>query len=173
MSDSAPHPFARPPNTAQAHTPFSMMKIQGMDQFYSQIPSMPLVLDTHDVQHQDWSLFIESLSLAWKGKLPLPEFVKGVLHSRSSIVAMFINQWNNSFFIPRRVEVVLYKGRERRSGPLAGTEDNQLSLPESEKDKYSIYLTSVTPHVDNRSHSGPTEFSSRSARQTTSYTYYR
>jgi hypothetical protein len=59
MSDSAPHPFARPPNTAQAHTPFSMMKIQGMDQFYSQIPSMPLVLDTHDVQHQDWSLFIE------------------------------------------------------------------------------------------------------------------
>ncbi|KAG2043148.1 hypothetical protein BDR03DRAFT_942986 [Suillus americanus] len=182
MSDSAPHPFDRLPNTAQAYTPFTVMRIQGMNQFYSQIPSMPSVLDTHDVRHQDWSIFMNSVALAWMGKLPLPEFAKGRPHSRSSIVADLINWWNNSFFLPRRVEIVLYKGRERRSGPRAGNTDDQLSLPESERanerdQEYSLYLTCVTPYVDDRNY---TSFSRVSARYysaarhpTTSYTYYR
>lgn len=182
MSDSAPHPFDRLPNTAQAYTPFTVMRIQGMNQFYSQIPSMPSVLDTPDVRHQDWSIFMNSVALAWMGKLPLPEFAKGRPHSRSSIVADLINWWNNSFFLPRRVEIVLYKGRERRSGPRAGNTDDQLSLPESERanerdQEYSLYLTCVTPYVDDRNY---TSFSRVSARYysaarhpTTSYTYYR
>lgn len=156
-----------------------------MDQFYSQIPSMPLVLDTHDVHHQDWSIFMNNLALAWMGKLPLPEFAKGRPPSRSSIVADLINLWNNSFFLPRRAEVVLYKGRERRSGPRAGTVDGQLSLPESERAnererKYSLYLTCVTPYVDDRLKTGYLGFSHISARYdsavrhpTSSYTYYR
>ncbi|KAG2343464.1 hypothetical protein BDR05DRAFT_963008 [Suillus weaverae] len=155
MSDSSPHPFARSPDTAQAYTPFKMIRIQGMDQFYSQIPSMPSVLNTHDVHHQDWSTFMENLALAWRGKLPLPEFARGCPPSRSSIVADLINLWNRSFFRSRRVEVILYKGRERRSGPRAGTVDDQLSLPEPERAnererKYSLYLTYVTPSVDGR-----------------------
>lgn len=121
-----------------------------MDKFYSQIPSMPFVLDTHDVHHQDWSTFMDNLALAWTGKLPLPEFARGHPPSRSSIVADLINLWNHSFFAPRRVEVILYKGRERRSGPRAGTIDDQLILPESEwanerERKFSLYLTCVTP----------------------------
>ncbi|KAG2339838.1 hypothetical protein BDR05DRAFT_967449 [Suillus weaverae] len=159
MSDSSPHPFARPPDTAQAYAPFSMIRVQGMDQFYSQIPSMPSVLDTHDVHHQDWSTFMDNLALAWRGELPLPEFVKGRPPSRSSIVADLINLWNRSFFLSRRVEVILYKGRERRSGPRAGTVDDSLSFPESERAKdrerqYSLYLTCVTPYVDDRSRTG-------------------
>lgn len=121
-----------------------------MDQFYSHIPSMPLVLDTHDVRHQDWSTFMDSLALAWKGNLPLPEFVKSRPPSRSSIVADLINLWNKSFFLPRRVEVVLYKGRERRSGPRAGKSDDRLPLPESEsanerERKYALYIVSYDP----------------------------
>ncbi|KAG1874726.1 hypothetical protein DFJ58DRAFT_322410 [Suillus subalutaceus] len=176
MSDSAPHPFARSPNTAQAHTPFSTMRIQGMDQFYNQIPSMPVVLDTYDVRHQDWSIFMNNLALAWMGKLPLPEFAKDRPPSRSSIVADLINLWNNSFFLPRRVEIVLYKGRERRSGPRAGTVDDQLSLPESERAnererKYSLYLTCVTPYVDDRRYPG---FDSVPAsRRPVPHSYYR
>ena len=42
--------------------------------------------------------------------------------------------WNVSFFLPRRVEVVLYKGRERRSGPNAGTIDHHLPGFNSDSD---------------------------------------
>ncbi|KAG1780299.1 hypothetical protein EV702DRAFT_1081971 [Suillus placidus] len=180
MSDSSPHPFARSPNTAQAYAPFSMIKIQDMDQFYSQIPSMPSVLDTHDINHQDWSTFMDNVALAWKGELPLPDFVKG---RPPSIVADLINLWNNSFFLSRRVEIILYKGRERRSGPRAGTLDDQLSFPESDRPnererKYSLYLTYVTPYVDGRT---PTSYNGVSqasgtyggrARRPSTYSFY-
>lgn len=55
---TAPEAFGRPANAAQPYTPFATMKIQDMEQFYDQIPRMPLVLDTHDVYHQDWIRFM-------------------------------------------------------------------------------------------------------------------
>lgn len=55
---AAPEAFSRPPNAAQPYTPFNVMRIQDMDDFYDQIPRMPLVLDTHDVYHQDWIRFM-------------------------------------------------------------------------------------------------------------------
>lgn len=106
-----------------------------MDKFYEQIPRMPLVLDTHDVYHQDWIRFMNDLALAWAGKLPIHEFSRGEAPpKRSSLVADLINLWNDSFFRARRVEVVLYKGRERRSGPHTGTLDNQLPMPDLDSD---------------------------------------
>ncbi|KAG0702350.1 hypothetical protein DFH29DRAFT_999448 [Suillus ampliporus] len=131
---SAPRAFSRPPNATQPYTPFGMMRIQDMDQFYTQIPSMPLVLDTHDICHKDWNIFVNDLALAWTGKMPLPEFATGLPPKRSSLVADLINLWNDSFFRTRRVEIILYKGRERRSGLLAGTVD-ELPLPESKRAK--------------------------------------
>ncbi|KIK44438.1 hypothetical protein CY34DRAFT_79794 [Suillus luteus UH-Slu-Lm8-n1] len=128
---AAPEAFSRPPNAAQPYTPFSVMRIQDMDKFYDQIPRMPLVLDTHDVYHQDWIRFMNDLALAWAGKMPIHEFSKGgVPPKRSSLVADLINLWNDSFFRARRVEVVLYKGRERRSGPHTGTLDKNLPMPD-------------------------------------------
>lgn len=106
-----------------------------MDKFYDQIPRMPLVLDTHDVYHQDWIRFMNDLALAWAGKLPIPEFSRGGSPpKRSSLVADLINMWNDSFFRSRRVEVVLYKGRERRSGPHAGSVDSHLPMPDFDSD---------------------------------------
>lgn len=55
---TAPEAFSRPANAAQSYTPFNIMKIQEMEQFYDQIPRMPLVLETHDVYHQDWIRFM-------------------------------------------------------------------------------------------------------------------
>lgn len=55
---TAPEAFSRPANAAQSYTPFNTMKIQEMEQFYDQIPRMPLVLETHDVYHQDWIRFM-------------------------------------------------------------------------------------------------------------------
>lgn len=55
---TAPEAFSRPANAAQSYTPFNSMKIQDMEQFYDQIPRMPLVLETHDVYHQDWIRFM-------------------------------------------------------------------------------------------------------------------
>ncbi|KAL4075752.1 hypothetical protein V8B97DRAFT_1913857 [Scleroderma yunnanense] len=123
---TAPEAFSRPANAAQPYTPFATMKIQDMEQFYDQIPRMPLVLDTHDVYHQDWIRFMSDLALSWAGKLPLPDFSRGPPPRRSALVADLIDLWNVSFFLPRRVEVVLYKGRERRSGLNAGTIDYNL-----------------------------------------------
>ncbi|KAG1753750.1 uncharacterized protein EDB91DRAFT_1234153 [Suillus paluster] len=132
---AAPEAFSRPPNAAQPYTPFSVMRIQDMDKFYDQIPRMPLVLDTHDVYHQDWIRFMNDLALGWAGKLPISEFSRGGNPpKRSSLVADLINLWNDSFFRARRVEVVLYKGRERRSGPHAGSVDNHLPMPDFDSD---------------------------------------
>lgn len=106
-----------------------------MDKFYDQIPRMPLVLDTHDVYHQDWIRFMNDLALAWAGKMPIHEFSRGgVPPKRSSLVADLINLWNDSFFRARRVEVILYKGRERRSGAHTGTLDNNLPMPDLDSD---------------------------------------
>ncbi|KAH7931283.1 hypothetical protein BV22DRAFT_998529 [Leucogyrophana mollusca] len=129
---AAPEAFSRPANAAQPYTPFNVMKIQEMDQFYDQIPRMPLVLDTHDVYHQDWIRFMNDIALAWAGKMPIPEFTRGVPPKRSNLVADLIDLWNTSFFLTRRVEVVLYKGRERRSGPNAGTTDHHLPTFDSD-----------------------------------------
>lgn len=50
----APDGFSRPPNLAQSYTRFEPLKIQDMDDFYENIPRMPLVLVPHDVHHEDW-----------------------------------------------------------------------------------------------------------------------
>lgn len=42
------------------------------------------------------------------------------------MTAELIDLWNTSFFQQRGVEVVLFKGRERRSGPAIGTIESRL-----------------------------------------------
>jgi hypothetical protein len=56
---AAPEGFSRPINAAQPYTPFDTMKIQDMDGFLDNIPKMPLVLQPHDVYHNDWIRFMQ------------------------------------------------------------------------------------------------------------------
>ncbi|KAJ7688445.1 hypothetical protein B0H17DRAFT_1169540 [Mycena rosella] len=119
---AAPEGFSRPINAAQAYTPFETMKIQDMDDLIQNAPRMPAVLGPHDVFASDWNRMMQDLCLAWTGRLPAP----GRPQRKTTLAADLIDLWNVSFFFPRGVEVVLYKGRERRSGPNAGVADIQL-----------------------------------------------
>ncbi|KAJ7774237.1 hypothetical protein DFH07DRAFT_122666 [Mycena maculata] len=119
---AAPDGFSRPINAAQAYTPFETMKIQDMDDLIQNAPRMPAVLQPHDVYPSDWNRMMQDLCLAWTGRLPAP----GRTQKKTTLAADLIDLWNVSFFFPRGVEVVLYKGRERRSGPSAGAVDIQL-----------------------------------------------
>lgn len=66
--------------------------------------------------------------MAWSGKLPVPEYsADGRAPKRTVLAADLIDLWNTSFFFKRGVEVVLFKGRERRSGRGAGSVE--LHLP--------------------------------------------
>jgi hypothetical protein len=56
---AAPEGFSRPINAAQPYTPFETMKIQDMDDFLEHVPRMPLVLQPHDVYHEDWTRLMQ------------------------------------------------------------------------------------------------------------------
>ncbi|KAI9466807.1 hypothetical protein BJY52DRAFT_1234481 [Lactarius psammicola] len=119
-----PDGFSRPANLAQSYTFFETMKIQDMDDFYDNIPRMPMVLVPHDVYHEDWIRLCQDLALAWGGKLPTADQNRS---SRPSVVAAeLVELWNNSFFASRGVEVVLFKGHERRSGQGIGQIERNL-----------------------------------------------
>ncbi|KAI0307365.1 hypothetical protein B0F90DRAFT_1923083 [Multifurca ochricompacta] len=127
---SFPHPNVLPRSphigggATLSYTFFEAMKIQDMDDFYDNMPRMPMVLVPHDVYHEDWIRFIQDLAMAWAGKLPTSEPSRS---SRSSAVtAELIDLWNNSFFASRGVEVVLFKGHERRSGQGYGQVERNL-----------------------------------------------
>lgn len=120
---SQPACFNRPVNTTQPYASFMPMKIQDMDEFFDKVPKMPLALAAHDVYQEDWGRLMADLSAAWTGRLPAPNARPP---KRSTVTADLIDMWNASFFLRRGVEIVLYKGRERRSGANAGTMD----LPE-------------------------------------------
>lgn len=116
----------------------------------------PIVEPNH---HQD-------IALAWAGKMPIPEFSRGAPPpKRSTLVADLIDLWNSNFFITRRVEVVLFKGRERRSGANAGVVDYNLpglrpdtsdssssSDSGSESDRYAGYGRGVDLTESRRRH---------------------
>jgi hypothetical protein len=123
-----PEGFSRPPNAAQSYTHFENLKIQDMDDLTETMPRMPAVLTTHDVYHEDWIRFIQDLTNAWLGRLPIPESAKqdGRGPKRSVVATDLVELWNTSFFIPRGVELIIYKGRERRNGKYAGRLDMDL-----------------------------------------------
>lgn len=60
----------------------------------------------------------------------------------AALSADLINLWNVSFFGPRGVELVLYKGRERRTGPHAGQLDPELASYDDSDDLSSSSLSS-------------------------------
>lgn len=99
-----------------------------MDDLPDGMPKMPAVLTTHDVYHEDWIRFMQDLTGAWLGRLPIPESAKqdGRGPKRSIVATDLVELWNTSFFIPRGVELIIYKGRERRNGKYAGRVDTAL-----------------------------------------------
>jgi hypothetical protein len=72
----------------------------------------------------DKFLLEQDISRAWAGNLPVRDLSRsGRPPKRSTLARDLIDLWNVNFFLRRGVEVVLYKGRERRSGPKMGVVD--------------------------------------------------
>ncbi|KAF8639625.1 hypothetical protein AX17_000890 [Amanita inopinata Kibby_2008] len=122
-----PDCFSRHVNTTHPFAPFDPIKIQDMDDFLERLPRLPRVLQSHDVSHHDWVRMVQDLSLAWAGKMPIPPERATNPPKRANIVTELLDTWNTAFFLPRGVEVVLYKGAVRYSGPKAGIADLPLS----------------------------------------------
>jgi hypothetical protein len=78
---------------------------------------------------------MQDITLAWTGRLPVPPGSR--LPRPSTAVSDLIDLWNASFFGPRHVELVLYKGRERRTGPHAGAVDDLPILDGDDDDQSS------------------------------------
>ncbi|KAF5369979.1 hypothetical protein D9758_001327 [Tetrapyrgos nigripes] len=119
---STPECFHRPINAAHPYTPFEAMKVMDMDGFLESIPRMPAVLQPHDVYLEDWNRLMEDIALAWSGRLPVPA-TDGRVPKRATLTANLLGLWNDQFFERRGIEIVIYKGRQRRSGSKAGVVD--------------------------------------------------
>ncbi|KDR83429.1 hypothetical protein GALMADRAFT_235562 [Galerina marginata CBS 339.88] len=147
----APEAFSRPINAANAFSPFDILKIQDMDEINTKYPKMPTVLSTHDIYQEDWKRCMQDLGRSWTGQLPVPGFGKdGQPPRRSTLAADLIELWNASFFLTRGVELVLYKGRERRTGPQAGQIDTQLPSDDTDDSSSSPSSESDGPDYGNR-----------------------
>lgn len=120
-----PEAFNRSPNFAGPCTQFKTFKIREMDDLIEGFPKMPAVLTTHDVYHEDWIEFIQDLTKAWLGMLPSPT-QEARLPKRSTAAIGLVEHWNTSFFHARGVELLIYKGRERKNGEHAGRIDMDL-----------------------------------------------
>lgn len=138
-----PDGFARPPNLALSYTWFDLMKIQHMDDFYESLPRMPLVLVPHDVYHEDWIRFMTDLALAWAGKLPSAGTTKG-----STLAMELIDLWNTAFFHQRGVDIILFRGRERRTGKHAGQIESALPGHDDETDDSEDSSSSLSDDSD-------------------------
>ncbi|KAG8761423.1 hypothetical protein FRC14_003836 [Serendipita sp. 396] len=126
---------------------------QGIPPFYPQVISFDLnsehrseqplrfgrfVYD-RDVTHEEWDLFTKKVLGIWKERDP----AFNRYHHAVGKVTEVLLAWNYAFFNPRGMDVVLFKGNERRSGSFFGRvesnieflpEAGRVSDPESESD---------------------------------------
>ncbi|KJA24578.1 hypothetical protein HYPSUDRAFT_200456 [Hypholoma sublateritium FD-334 SS-4] len=149
----APEAFSRPINGSNSFPPFEMLKIVDMEDLYdTKLPKMPGVLSSHDIYQEDWKRCMQDLGRSWTGQLPVAFGMEGQPR-RSTLAVDLINLWNNSFFFNRGVELMLYRGRERRTGPQTGYIDTRLPLYDD--DESSSLDSSSNSECDYNRASGP------------------
>ncbi|KAG8995268.1 hypothetical protein FRB90_000218, partial [Tulasnella sp. 427] len=141
-----PMAFNREPSKDLPYTRFNQFAIIfDLDDLKKFLPPLPALLVPCDVKHEDWDRCMLDLSTAWNGVLPYD-----ILHSPrkqrsrqttlarpSSAAAKTVDIWNHLFFYRRKVELILYRGLERRSGLTAGKESERLdksSVPQQYRD---------------------------------------
>lgn len=117
-----PDCFIRPLNIAQYARKVLDMDDMDLMRDAGEMPGMAPILTTHDIRSEEWNGFMRDLLDAWLGRLLLPESAKDV--RRSVVVTDLVEHWNLSFFAPRGVELIVYKGYVRRTGRYAGRIDS-------------------------------------------------
>jgi hypothetical protein len=97
------------------------------------LPPLPAVLVPHDVMHEDWERFMIDIIAAWQGRFPVSKKGRLVRISRRGyVLSNLIDAWNDNFLLPRGVEMVLYRDRDRFSGPQAAVQPMDESSDESD-----------------------------------------
>jgi len=138
--------FARRPPSGNTYPPFQPMHLTSIGQYLSrgfpqrQPPSNvdPHPFVSHDVTEEDWLMFLRDLLSV--GELTASEdmctgpvlcccclgllglgfalyFRKKFKKEKTIFVCAMIDIWNEKFFYPRKMEVLVARGRQRLSGP--------------------------------------------------------
>jgi len=161
-------------------SPFAI--IWDLNELKQLIPPLPALLVPNDVMHEDWNRCISDVTQAWSGIFPYDIWnhhnqhksnnvaIKG--HNRtassssnayrrgqmkttmrpSSAVARTVDVWNISFFHDRGLELVLYRGLERRTGETAGSRQEKMKMDQVPAQYQSSIMgrrkrrPSATPH---------------------------
>ncbi|KAF8742971.1 hypothetical protein RHS02_03008, partial [Rhizoctonia solani] len=96
-----------------------------------QPPPLPAALVPHDVMAEEWDRCMQGLiSLTSQA---LQSSRSGALDPLVDL----ITQWNTTFFLPRGVDISIYKGNSRRSGPATNFPSALRSYEESESESTS------------------------------------
>jgi len=99
-----------------------------LDSIGVEMPRLPAVLVSREVTHHDWIRFMTDLTSAWFGDTQqYAAFSGGRAPRKSAVTASLIDSWNSAYFLERRIELVLVKGKTRFSGPGAGRTEPRLS----------------------------------------------
>ncbi|KAG8963974.1 hypothetical protein FRC03_002405 [Tulasnella sp. 419] len=125
-----PPSFYREPGRQVPYNPFPRFDIVwDLSLLGRDTHPLPAALLPCDVNHEDWNRCMEDLVSAWNGVVPYELFrdkPRNMIVSPGSAVAAMVDIWNVCFFLDRNVELVLYRGLERRTGPTAGRRDERL-----------------------------------------------
>jgi len=97
-----------------------------LDNIGVEMPRLPAVLVTRDVDHHDWIKFMTDLTSIWFNN-SFAYSGGGRPPRKSTLAASLIDSWNSAFFLERRIELVLVKGKTRFSGPGAGRTEPRLN----------------------------------------------
>ncbi|KAJ1308600.1 hypothetical protein OPQ81_004298 [Rhizoctonia solani] len=93
-----------------------------------QPPPLPAALVPHDVMAEEWDRCMQGL---------ISLTSQALQSSRSSALEPLIDlitQWNSTFFLPRGVDISIYKGNSRRSGPHMNMSSTLRAYDESESE---------------------------------------
>ncbi|CEL59501.1 hypothetical protein RSOLAG1IB_03434 [Rhizoctonia solani AG-1 IB] len=82
-----------------------------------QPPPLPAALVPHDVMAEEWDRCMQGLISLTSQILPPPGAPPSARMGPLEPLLDLVTQWNTTFFIPRGVDISVYKGSTRRSGP--------------------------------------------------------
>jgi hypothetical protein len=125
---------------------FEPFLVAFLDNIGIEMPRLPATLVSRDVDHHDWIRFMtvsvyqfttqndtpthlmKDLTTVWLGTMQHNvSYSGGRAPRKSTLAASLIDSWNSAFFLERRIELVLVKGKTRFSGPGAGRTEPRLS----------------------------------------------
>ncbi|KAG8888652.1 hypothetical protein FRB98_007213 [Tulasnella sp. 332] len=152
-----PNSFYREPSRSVSYTRFTPFAIiWDLNELKQLVPPLPALLVPNDVHHDDWNRCISDVTTSWSGIFPYnlwndakkqasrrnstiqnanrPGYRGSGVGSRiptmrpSSAVSRTVDIWNLSFFHDRGLELVLYRGLERRTGDTAGSRMERMKM---------------------------------------------